>query len=132
MKIRQLETSLNDAERISEESTDESGNWWSQKIMIESHLLPFELSKTCEVNIAAESSFEASCNKSFVEAFDSIFLHDVFAWSDCVVEEVVVRVETLQPSGRNHEGHFDVFEGLQHDGGDSPAYQPVNTILINH
>ena len=132
MEIGELEAGFDDAERVGEEGADESGYGGGDKVVVGSHGLLFELPEAREVDVAPEGSLEASSHESLVESFDSIFLEDVLAGGDGVVEEVVLGMEVLEATRGQHEGHFDVFEGLQHDRGHCSAYQPVNTILINH
>ena len=132
MKVSQLKPSFDNAERIGEKSAGKSGYGWSYKIVVGSHLFLLKLSKTRKVDVATKTSFESSCDESLIEPLDTILFHDVFARRYCVVEEIVMSVQALESSGRQHESHFDIFEGLQHDCGDCPAYQPKDTILINH
>ena len=82
MKICQLESSFDDAERIGEKCADESGYGGGKEVVIGGHLILLELSETCEVDVAAKSSFKATCDKSLIEPFDSILFHNVFAGGD--------------------------------------------------
>jgi len=132
VKVCQLETGLDDTQRIGKEGAYKPGYGRCYEVVVSGHGLFFKVSKTREVDVAAEGSFEASCHESLIESFESIFFHDVFAGCNCVVEEIILGMKVLESSRRDHEGHLYVFEGLQHDGGHCSAYQPVNTILINH
>jgi hypothetical protein len=41
-------------------------------------------------------------------------------------------VEGLETVRRNHEGHFDILEGLQEDGSSYTANQPVEALFVDH
>lgn len=90
VEVGELEASFDDAEGVGEEGADQSGDGRCGKIVEGGHGLLLEPPETCEIDIATSCGFDTGGNESFVVAFESIFLIDVLAWTENVIEEVVI------------------------------------------